>query len=225
MARTVAAGANPLEAGAAPSTPPSTTPLPPFTGTKFSQLRERYEVLWKGCVVRPERAALVAKVRAAVLKGRPRYDAVASATGAPWWFIGIVHGLEGNFKFNTHLHNGDPLGVRTVQVPRGRPPVWNPPSDWASSAIDAVTYEGFAHLTDWSLARSLFRFEGFNGFGYYGRSVNSPYLWSFSNQYLKGKYSHDHGYDPDLVSEQCGAAVVLKAMVAAGDLADPGVAP
>ena len=26
--------------------------------------------------------------------------------------------------------NGDPLRFRTVQVPKGRPTTWNPPSDW-----------------------------------------------------------------------------------------------
>ena len=53
--------------------------------------------------------------------------------------LGIIHSLEAEFNFNTHLHNGDPLSAQTVHVPRGRPPTGNPPFQWLDSAIDALT--------------------------------------------------------------------------------------
>src|SRR5262249_24370753 len=150
------------------------------------------------------------------LNNRPRYDQVSQATEAPWWFVGIVHALEASFSFQGHLHNGDPLSARTVNVPAGRPPRWNPPNDWLTSAIDAITFEGFAGQNDWTLARSLYRFEGFNGCAYLSKGINSPYLWSFSNQYTRGKFIRDHVYSETAVSQQCGAAVMLKALVLAG---------
>lgn len=110
----------------------------------FEQLRPEYEALWAGCVVRHERAGEVAWHRNKLLQYKPRYEQVGAATRAPWWFIGIVHALEASFNFQGHLHNGDPLSVRTVNVPANRPRQWNPPNDWASSAIDAITGEGFA---------------------------------------------------------------------------------
>ena len=186
------------------------------SGTRFDDLKAGYEALFASCAIRPQWQGQVEWCRQMLLKHRVDYEAVAAQTGAPWWFVGIVHGMECSFKFTSHLHNGDPLSARTVQVPAGRPPIWDPPNDWASSAIDAITYEGFAQQPDWSLARALYRFEGFNGYGYYARGINSPYLWSFSNQYEKGKFASDHEFAPDLVSKQCGAAVMLKTLAEGG---------
>ena len=138
---------------------------------------------------------------------------MARVTRVPWAFIGIVHGLEASFRFTGHLHNGDPLAARTVNVPAGRPPVWNPPNDWDSSAIDALEFEKFTGLSDWSLPRMLYRWERYNGFGSRRQKINTPYLWSFSNHYAKGKYVRDHVWNPDAVSKQCGAAVMLRALI------------
>jgi lysozyme family protein len=41
----------------------------------------------------------------------------------------------------------------------------------------------------------------------------TPYLWSFSNNYEKGKFVADGHYDPEAVSKQCGAALMLKAIM------------
>ncbi len=38
----------------------------------------------------------------------------------------------------------------------------------------------------------------------------SPYLWSGSNHYRRGKYRSDGEWDPDLVSRQIGSAVLLR---------------
>lgn len=182
----------------------------------FDQLKPRYEALYASCQVRPERQGEVAWHVRKLLQHRSRYEAVSARTGAPWWFIGVVHALEASFNFQAHLHNGDPLSGRTVQATRGRPPVWIPPSDWESSAVDAVTFDRLAVLADWSLAHVLHRWERFNGFGYYPKNINSPCLWSFTNQYVKGKFVKDGVFDPDSVSKQCGAAAMLRALEDAG---------
>ena len=184
----------------------------------FEVLKPEYEKLFAEAKVLDKWKSTVAWYVAKLRTGRAAYDAVAAESGVPWWFIGIVHGMEASFSFTGHLHNGDPLTSRTVQVPKGRPPVWNPPSDWKSSALDALEYEGFLHQADWGLARSLYRFEGFNGYGYHSLGINSPYLWSFSNQWTKGKFVADHKFDPNATSKQCGAAVMLRALVDAGDV-------
>jgi lysozyme family protein len=182
----------------------------------FEQLEPNYNSLWTTCVIRPERAGEVAWHRKKLVQYRARYEAVAARTGVPWWFIGVVHALEGSFNFNGHLHNGDPLSARTILVPKGRPLKWNPPNDWESSAVDALTMKGFNEQVDWSIARALYRWESYNGFGYYGKNINSPYLWSFSNHYTKGKFTVDHKYDANFVSKQCGAGVILRALQEAG---------
>lgn len=81
--------------------------------------------------------------------------------------------------------------------------------------------EHFANLSDWGLERTLYRLEGYNGFGYRskqvnGGKVNSPYLWSFSDQYEKGKFIADGKWSSNAVSQQCGAAVMIYELVRRG---------
>lgn len=186
--------------------------------TSFEALKASYETLFARAKVLDDKKGTVARYIAKIRKGRAHCEAVAGQSGVPWWFIAIVHGMEAGFSFTGHLHNGDPLGHRTVQVPKGRPKVWNPPSDWNSSALDALEIEGFLHQPDWRLARVLYRFEGFNGYTYHALGINSDYLWSFSDQWTKGKFVADHKFDPNATSKQCGAAVMLRALVDAGDV-------
>ena len=67
----------------------------------------------------------------------------------------------------------------------------------------------------------LFRFEKYNGFGYRSHGIASPYLWSYSNQYTKGKYVRDGKWDANAVSLQCGAALLVKELVARGAVTAP----
>jgi len=130
----------------------------------------------------------------------------------------LVHGMEGGFNFNTHLHNGDPLTARTVRVPKGRPTTGEPPFDWRDSARDAMVLKGYQHDVEWSIPRILYLFEKFNGMGYRPIGVPTSYLWSFSDRYQKGKFVSDHHYEPEAVSGQCGAALMLGALKNTGAL-------
>jgi len=62
--------------------------------------------------------------------------------------------------------------------------------------------------------------EGYNGFGYRTRhpEVLSPYLWSYSNHYESGKYVADGTFSPSAVSQQCGAAILLRRMSETGTI-------
>jgi hypothetical protein len=122
--------------------------------------------------------------------------------------------MEASLNFNKHLHNGDPLTNRTVQVPAGRPKKGNPPFAWEDSASDALSLKGLNSQTDWSLAGTLYQIERFNGWGYrlYHQHVLSPYLWGFSTHYKSGKYIADGTWSDTAVSLQCGAAVLLRRM-------------
>jgi lysozyme family protein len=184
----------------------------------FEQLQNEYISLFNSCVISDAHRAMVTWYVGKLTDTTydKSYDTVEAAICVPWFFTGIIHAMEASFNFNAHLHNGDPLSKRTVHVPAGRPLVWLPPTDWASSAEDALTLEGFANQIDWTLARMLYRFEAYNGFGCRRRGVNTPYLWAFSNHYTKGKYVADGKWDPNYVSTQCGAAVMLKALLANG---------
>src|SRR5258705_13368262 len=73
----------------------------------------------------PAITAIVNKITAA----KTRYQGIEKITGVPWFFIGVIHSLEANCDFTKHLHNGDSLKAKTVNVPKGRP-IGVPPFTW-----------------------------------------------------------------------------------------------
>jgi lysozyme family protein len=136
-----------------------------------------------------------------------------AGSSVPWYFIACVHYMECSFNFKKHLHNGDPLTGYTVHVPANRPKVGHaPPFTFEESAVDAIKLMKYDQVTNWSLSFILLKLEGYNGFGYNRKGIHTPYLWSYSNHYTKGKYVKDGVYDADAVSSQLGAAVILKRM-------------
>ncbi len=191
---------------------------------RFEDIRDDYVRLFETCKLRDKWRSQVAWYISRLTRSasRARYEEVAEKTGVPWYFVGVIHAMEASFNFRAHLHNGDSLKRRTRHVPRGRPKKWNPPTDWVSSAVDALTYEGFVGQSDWSLARMLYRLEAYNGFRSRANGINTPYLWSFSNHYTKGKFVADNVWDPNAVSKQCGAAVMLRVLVDRGEITIPG---
>lgn len=182
--------------------------------TLTKALREEYERLFNTCVVPPGKQQAVERIVDTIMQTQGRYNAVSAATGIPWYFIAAVHSLEASSSFKKHLHNGDPLTARTVQVPAGRPVKGTPPFAWEDSAIDALTLEKLPAVTDWSLAGTLYRLEGYNGWGYrlHHPEVLTPYLWSYSNHYTAGKYVADGKWSATATSNQAGAAVILRRM-------------
>jgi lysozyme family protein len=193
----------------------SASGLPPIVvGRKLAELSADYDLCWTACAIRPDRHSEVQHAADRLLRGKERYLEVGRETGVPWQLIGLMHGLECGYDFNKHLHNGDSLRAATTRVPPGRPANWVPGSRWETSAIDAIQLKNLHAVQTWSLPRVLYALEAFNGFGYRGKGIRSPYLWSGSNLYEKGKYVRDHVYDPNAVSRQVGSAVLLKHLAA-----------
>lgn len=185
----------------------------PSTATDFATLRDEYAAWYADCEVRSERRGEVAYYVRRLRQGQPTYAQLGAELSIPWAFIGVIHALECGFNFTTHLHNGDPLGARTVRVPAGRPLAGTPPFTWSQSARDALMQKGYHQIDDWSVAHMLYLLERYNGMGYRRRGVPTPYLWSFSNVYEKGKFVADGRFDAEAVSRQCGAVPMLKAVL------------
>jgi lysozyme family protein len=183
-------------------------------------LRSEYQGLFDRCLINPDRQAQVEKHMTAILAQRPRYETVTQVTGVPWYFIAVVHCMEASLDFRCHLHNGDPLTARTVQVPPGRPKTGDPPFQWEESAGDALALRRLDRGRDWSLPGTLYELEGYNGWGYRTQhpEVKSPYLWSFSNHYTSGKYVKDGTWSNSAISQQCGAAVLMRRMAEKGHI-------
>lgn len=187
--------------------------------TLTTKLSNEYQDLFASAVVNPAKQSAVKVMQDKITANRSRYEEVEQSTKVPWFVVATIHSLEGSLNFKTHLHNGDPLTARTVHVPKGRP-LGTPPFTWEESAIDALQFDGLTTVTKWTLPMILFKLEGFNGFGYRTRhpEVLTPYLWSFTNHYQKGKFVADGKFDPNAVSKQCGGAAILKALSLAGTI-------
>jgi lysozyme family protein/peptidoglycan hydrolase-like protein with peptidoglycan-binding domain len=183
----------------------------------FPEYKNAYENNWAELEIRPSRLQEARNQANRLLHGKPAYQQIESKTGVPWWFVGLCHYRESNFNFDTYLGNGQSLARVTTIVPKGRGPFTGPDA-FANGALDALRLEGFIGANDWGIARALYRLEGFNGYGYHGKGVNSPYLYGGSTVYgppeaKGGKYVADHVFNAGVVDTQLGTAVILKALM------------
>lgn len=180
-------------------------------------LKNEYEELFNSCLINPKYFNDVNTLVNTLYEHRDQYQRVGEKMGIPWSFIAVVHNMESSQNFKKHLHNGDPLEKRTVNVPAGRP-LSSPPFAWETSALDALGLRKLGARTDWTLPGTLYQLELYNGIGYrlYHPHVLTPYLWSFSNHYQNGKYVSDGTWSDSAKSAQCGAAVLLRRMAENG---------
>lgn len=174
---------------------------------------QQYQNLWDTMVVRDSVIPKLKTIVEKIISNKARYEKVVEKSKIPWQVVAAIHNMESDMLFTRHLHNGDPLTARTTHVPAGRPLGGNPPFTWEESAADALHLRGMDSVTDWSIPHMLLVIEGYNGFGYSRRNLPSPYLWSGSNIYTKGKYVADGKFDPDAISKQIGAALIIKELI------------
>lgn len=183
----------------------------------FESLKAHYKELWLKVKIDPGQEANVMGAAKRIFANKARYLAVSLKTGVPWFFIGLIHNLEASLSFRGHLHNGDPLTDRTVQVPAGRPLVGQPPFTWEESALDALTQKGLQNIKAWTIERLLYEAERYNGFGYmlYHPGDLSPYVWSKTNHNDgTGKYIADGKWSGTAFSEsQVGFVAGLIALM------------
>lgn len=209
----------------APSVPkpvePKPTPKPPaevipFPKTPFSLgTNEWYADAWSRAHIMPEKKSAVVSAVDKLLSHADEYEHAHKAIGCPMWFVGVINHLESGGRMDAVLHNGERIigtGRKTSLVPRGKGPF----NSWHEAAIDALS--GYKGIQDWSLPSCLRRLEAYNGLGYVRKGVVSPYLWSFTNVYSKGKYIADGVYDPNAVSGQVGCAAMMKELELRGKL-------
>src|SRR6266446_699813 len=182
--------------------------------TKGQNWTELEQSRWNNAQVRKEKVHYVQAICAEIKRNQVRYQAVQDATGVPWRVIACVHSLEGSLNFRTNLGQGDPLTARSRHVPRGRPPTGNPPFTWEVAAIDALRFDAMDRKIWATIDQTLLNLESWNGTGMlrFHPDIPTPYLWSYTNLYdlPRGKYIEDGHWSSTAVSQQCGAAALLK---------------
>lgn len=141
---------------------------------------------------------------------KARYVTVEKKTGVPWFLIAVIHERESGQNWYTHLGQGDPLNKPTRHVP------FEPAfATWEEGAVDAlVNCEPYAARNkDWSVGSALTILEQYNGLAYALHGVPSPYIWSGTNQYTRGKVLVDHGPIEPVVDVQLGCAGLILDMM------------
>lgn len=157
---------------------------------------------------------------------KSRYQAISNATGVPWYVIAVIHEREAGYdpNFTRNIANGEPWNRETRLVPRGRGPF----RSFEEAAYDALVLcpPYAAKNKDWSAGDTLTLLEKYNGLGYANKGLPSPYIWSGTDQYEKGKYVADGVFDPNAVDKQLGCAGLLMAMgVTFGEVPAPPDVP
>lgn len=183
---------------------------------KKLDLRDYYLDLWNQATIRPERLSEVKIFTDLALKFKSKYEYLTENLGIPWWFVAGIHGRECSFNFKTCLHNGDPLPGPTTHVPIGRGPF----GDWEHAAMDAMLLLKLDSFKNWGILSALDRWERYNGRGYmiHQPGTLSPYLWSMTSLYEKGKYASDGKFDPELRDKQVGLVAFLKNLLERGEI-------
>jgi lysozyme family protein len=192
--------------------------------TNIAALKDANSRRWSAMQISPSREASLEKTAQHLVANKNRYLKVQQGIQeqgmyVPWWFVAITHIRESDGDFNTQLAQGDPLDRVSTHVPAGRGPFTDHPGE----KYDAFTRGCFDALidcaphaaknTDWSVGGVLTLFEEYNGLGYANKGAPSPYVWSGTDQYSRGKYVADGVFDPAAVDMQPGCAALLSLMI------------
>ena len=78
------------------------------------------------------------------------------------------------------------------------------------SRSDALNYEQFTNIDISNLGEVLSNLERWNGFGYKARGLLSPYLWSGTDLYERGKYVSDRVFSGQTIASTPGVAALLR---------------
>jgi lysozyme family protein len=194
-------------------TEPKQEESPPVLNDLKKGMLEWYELAYKQMTFDLGLEGRIESAARRVLLGRPKYKNVSDKTGVPWRLIGAIHNMESSCDFTGVLHNGERIigtDKKTTLVPKGLGPF----ATWESSALDALTREGFTRISKWTLGLELQLAERYNGTGYLRKhpEENSPYLWACTSiNDGQGKYIADGQYSETAdANKQVGIAAIYK---------------
>lgn len=191
-------------------------PLTPEAQAEYVAPRGMQEQRWSKAQIRNSWMSRIDRAVDRYVRTRDRYVAIENmrpAPSVPARVIFVLHGRESTWNFQKHLHEGSPLSGRTRWVPKGRPRRGSPPFTFEESAEDALYILKNMHKWDWATLEAMLQnIERYNGLGYqlYHKSVPSPYLWSGTTIYTRGKYVADGRFSRLAVDKQIGTAAILK---------------
>lgn len=156
------------------------------------------------------RSSEFAPVAKRLVAAKLRYQAITLKTGVPWFVIAVIHEREASQRFDRSIAQGDPWNRVSVNVPKGRGPFQSFEDAAYDALVNCAPYA--AKWKDWTPGGTMALLEQYNGLGYAAKGLPSPYVWSGTDQYQRGKYIRDHVYDPKVIDTQLGCAGLILAM-------------
>ena len=178
----------------------------------YDNTKKGYARLWDSIEIKDTDAKNANRFAKTIIKGETKYREVEAVTGVPWYFIGALHMRESSCNFSGVLHNGEHIigtKKKTRLVPAGRGPF----PTWTGAAIDALNLKNLQQYRGrWCPSLIGYVSEVYNGLGYVGKGINSPYVYAGSNHEQTGKYVADHVWDKDFDDPQIGTLTVIKAL-------------
>jgi lysozyme family protein len=155
-----------------------------------------------------------ASVKLLLPPAKAQYQEISAATEVPWGVVAVIHERESGANFGRQLAQGDPLNQVSTHVPKGQGPYRDRGGHSAFywSALVALDETGATKWHDWSPGGTMTFLEKYNGLGYANRGIPSPYIWSGTTEYSRGKYVSDGVFDPNAVDQQLGCAGLLRYM-------------
>ena len=163
--------------------------------TSWEALEPDYAKMLDSMEVRDNWKGQITQAANRLIAHSDRYLTVQVATGVDWELIAAIHYREANGNFALDIREGGHIRAAT----------------WEADSINALKEQGVTQLFKNNPKDHLkeefavWIAERWNGFGYRWNGYGpSPYLWSGTNHYTRGKYSSDGHYDPNLVDAQMG---------------------
>lgn len=175
----------------------------------FVEQAAEYTALWNSMAIHAEKIPAIDSVAKLLYMMKPRLLKTAEVTHVPWHTIAVIRYREGGIDpgWRKNIANGQSWEQETTIVPKGRGPFHT----WEEAAYDALVNctPHASRWKDWSIGGELCLLEQYNGEGYWEHGWANPYLWSFSNHYVRGKYGSDGHYNPGLVDAEIGCAPLI----------------
>lgn len=135
----------------------------------------------------------------------------------PRWAVAVIGVREAGEPpqlFRGQLGQGDPLGEVSRHEPAGRGPFFGADA-WERSCYDSLIdcAPHAAKWKDWTPGGAATIFIMYNGLAYDRQGRPSPYAWSGTDQYDRGKVMRDHGPIEDVVDVQLGCMGLVKMLM------------
>lgn len=166
------------------------------------------------------------EIREAYLRNKNRYERISQESGLiPPEVIAAIHYRENatdflNGDFKVYLHNGDPLGTPSPNVPY---------PDFGKNAFDEAALdalEGYDNVSGTNYlenratslnltsdSRDLTAMVTYTSFFQGWENYPNNYVYSGTSIYQSGVYVADHVYDENVVDQNYGTYLVLKTLV------------